>query len=196
MIRRATRVRCTILSASLIVAGMANAATGTGAAHLATKAKTGVRHAHLAVGAHAATLHNAGHTVKAVVRAVAKTHLILGANGRMVRVVLKHPFTERFYASSFADDVTSGDVTDGEDPVVRAAAIQALGNMNGTAVAIDPSTGRILAMVNQKLALSNGAEPCSTIKLTVALAALQEGIITRETPVALGSAGPLEQSLL
>jgi cell division protein FtsI/penicillin-binding protein 2 len=58
--------------------------------------------------------------------------------------------------------------------------------MNGTVVAIDPATGRILAMVNQKLALSSGAEPCSTIKLTVALAALQEGIITRETPVALG----------
>jgi len=42
--------------------------------------------------------------------------------------------------------------------------------MNGTAVVIDPSNGRILAMVNQKLALSPGAEPCSTIKLTVAMA--------------------------
>src|SRR6202044_566458 len=51
---------------------------------------------------------------------------------------------------------------------------------------IDPSTGRILAMVNQKLALSRGAEPCSTIKLTVALAALEEGIVTRDTPVNLG----------
>ena len=99
---------------------------------------------------------------------------------------MKHHSTERFYASSFSNDVTSGDVTAGEDPVVRAAAIDALGNMNGTAVAIDPDTGRILAMVNQKLALSSGAEPCSTIKLTVALAALQEGIINRETPVALG----------
>jgi membrane peptidoglycan carboxypeptidase len=47
--------------------------------------------------------------------------------------------------------------------------------MNGTAVVIDPSNGRILAMVNQKLALSPGAEPCSTIKLTVAMAALSEG---------------------
>ena len=93
---------------------------------------------------------------------------------------------ERFYASSFADNLTLGDVTEGEDPVVRSAAIQALGNMNGTAMAIDPATGRILAMVNQKLALSHGAEPCSTIKLTVALAALQEGIVTKDTPVALG----------
>jgi cell division protein FtsI/penicillin-binding protein 2 len=93
---------------------------------------------------------------------------------------------ERFYASSYADDLTLGDVTVGEDPVVRTAAIEALGNMNGTAVAIDPSNGRILAMVNQKLALSSGAEPCSTIKLAVALAALDEGLITRDTPVNLG----------
>jgi cell division protein FtsI/penicillin-binding protein 2 len=57
--------------------------------------------------------------------------------------------------------------------------------MNGTAVVIDPSNGRILAMVNQKLALSPGAEPCSTIKLTVAMAALSEKLVTRDTPVQL-----------
>jgi cell division protein FtsI/penicillin-binding protein 2 len=94
--------------------------------------------------------------------------------------------SERFYASSFTDTLTLGDTVAGEDPVVRAAAIEALGNMNGTALAIDPSNGRILAMVNQKLALSSGAEPCSTIKLAVALAALDEGLITRDTPVNLG----------
>ena len=94
---------------------------------------------------------------------------------------------ERFTSNSFFDgDITTGDVTTGEDPVVRAAAIAALGNMNGTVVAIDPSNGRILAMVNQKLALSGGAEPCSTIKVSVALAALEEGIITKDTPVNLG----------
>ena len=97
----------------------------------------------------------------------------------------RHTF-ERFTASSFSDNLTLGDVTAGEDPVVRAAAIEALGNMNGTALAIDPSSGRILAMVNQKMALSSGAEPCSTIKLAVALAALDEGLITRDTPVNLG----------
>jgi cell division protein FtsI/penicillin-binding protein 2 len=111
-----------------------------------------------------------------------------GPHGRLVRVAMHPRFTERFYASSFTDvnSLTLGDVTAGEDPVVRAAATEALGNMNGTALAIDPSTGRILAMVNQKLALSSGAEPCSTIKLTVALAALQEGLVKRDTPVALG----------
>src|SRR5690348_18075566 len=96
----------------------------------------------------------------------------------------RNRYYERFVASSFTDaDVTSADVTEGEDPAVRAAAIDALGNMNGTVVAIDPTSGRILAMVNQKLALSEGATPCSTIKLAVGLAALSEGIITRTTPV-------------
>jgi penicillin-binding protein 2 len=101
--------------------------------------------------------------------------------------VRRHRSYERFTGNSFTDfDLTNGDVIGGEDPVVRQAALDALGNMNGTVVAIDPSNGRILAMVNQKLALSSGAEPCSTIKVSVALAALDEGIITRDTPVNLG----------
>ena len=95
-------------------------------------------------------------------------------------------FQERFTANSFANgDIFAGDVTGGEDPLVRQAAIEALAGMNGTAVVIDPSNGRILAMVNQKLALSPGAEPCSTIKITVAMAALSEGLVTRDTPVRL-----------
>jgi cell division protein FtsI/penicillin-binding protein 2 len=98
----------------------------------------------------------------------------------------RHRYYERFTASSYTKgDIFAGDVTAGEDPVVRWAAIDAMGDMNGTAVVIDPSNGRILAMVNQKLALSPGAEPCSTIKLTVALAALSEGLVTRDTPVKL-----------
>jgi cell division protein FtsI/penicillin-binding protein 2 len=98
----------------------------------------------------------------------------------------RHRFYERFSASSFAsNDIFAGDVTAGEDPVVRQAAIDAMGDMNGTAVVIDPSNGRILAMVNQKLALSPGAEPCSTIKITVAMAALSEGLVTRDTMVQL-----------
>lgn len=98
----------------------------------------------------------------------------------------RHRYYERFYTSSFAEDITEGDVVNGEDPVVRQAAIDALGNMNGTVVAIEPTSGRVLAMVNQKLALSSGAQPCSTIKVSVALAALSEGLIDKDTPVALG----------
>jgi membrane peptidoglycan carboxypeptidase len=99
----------------------------------------------------------------------------------------RHRYYERFHTSSFASDITQGDVTAGEDPVVRQAAIDALGNMNGTVVAIEPTSGRILAMVNQRLALSSGAQPCSTIKLSVALAALSEGVIDEDTQVSLGS---------
>jgi len=109
-------------------------------------------------------------------------------HARLTRRVVRrrHRSFERFYTSSFANDLTSGDLTAGEDPVVRQAALDALGNMNGTVVAIDPSSGRILAMVNQKLALSGGAQPCSTIKLSVALAALNEHIVSRDTEVPLG----------
>ena len=103
-----------------------------------------------------------------------------------VRLKRRRHYYERFYTSSYATDIVDGDVTAGEDANVRQAAIDALGNMNGTVVAIDPTSGRILAMVNQKLALSEGAQPCSTIKLSVALAALSEKIITRETEVTLG----------
>jgi len=109
------------------------------------------------------------------------------AAARRTSVRRRHRYYERFTASSFAkQDITEGDVTAGEDLVVRQAAIDALGDMNGTVVAIEPTSGRILAMVNQKLALSSGAQPCSTIKLSVALAALSEGIITKETEVRLG----------
>ena len=125
------------------------------------------------------------------VRSVATTRVSASRRRRSGRAVLavrrtRHRYYERYTASSYADNLTLGDVAAGEDPVVRAAAIEALGNMNGTAVAINPDNGRILAMVNQKLALSRGAEPCSTIKLSVALAALEEGIITKDTPVNLG----------
>ena len=109
------------------------------------------------------------------------------ANARRAALHPRHHHSyERFTASSFAKgDIFADDITAGEDPVVRAAAINAMGDMNGTAVVIDPANGRILAMVNQKLALSPGAEPCSTIKLTVAMAALSEGLVTRDTPVQL-----------
>lgn len=98
----------------------------------------------------------------------------------------KSRYYERFSGNSFASDQVDGDVTTGEDPIVRAAAVEALGNMNGTVVSIDPDSGRILAMVNQRLALSGGAQPCSTIKVAVALAALSENIITKDTEIQLG----------
>jgi penicillin-binding protein 2 len=137
------------------------------------------------------TAHStAGHA--ATKSAPAAQQARLTARGRQRAAVRRasltstHRYYERFTASSFANgDIFAGDVTTGEDPVVRQAAIDALGDMNGTAVVIDPSNGRILAMVNQKLALSPGAEPCSTIKITVAMAALSEGLVTEDTMVQL-----------
>src|SRR6202048_2235489 len=116
-------------------------------------------------------------------------HLARSRSANLTRASVstrRHRYHERFHMSSFAEDIATGDLTSGEDPVVRAAAVDALGNMNGTVVAIEPTSGRVLAMVNQKLALSSGAQPCSTIKLSVALAALSEGVIDEQTEVPLG----------
>jgi len=136
---------------------------------------------HRTAGAsHAATKPSKKAPVRAGKRRSSAAPVRVSAHPRRQR------FFERFTASSFATgDQTAYDQIAGEDPVVRRAAVAALGDMNGTAVVINPSNGRILAMVNQKLALSPGAEPCSTIKLTVALAALSEGLVTAETPVKL-----------
>lgn len=85
---------------------------------------------------------------------------------------------------TFADS-TFGDAVDGEDPQVRKAAVEALGPYNGTVVVADPFTGRILSLVNQRLALKSGFQPCSTIKVVAALAALSEGVIERNTTIRL-----------
>ena len=80
---------------------------------------------------------------------------------------------------------TNGDSVDGEDLDVRRAAVEALGQYNGSIVAVDPTNGRILTMVNQHLALGAGFQPCSTIKVAVALAALREKVISRTLPIHL-----------
>jgi penicillin-binding protein 2 len=77
---------------------------------------------------------------------------------------------------------------DGEDLKIRRAAVDALGQYNGSVVVVDPNTGRILSMVNQRVALSTGFQPCSTIKVSVALAALSEKAIEPNAKVKLGGA--------
>jgi cell division protein FtsI/penicillin-binding protein 2 len=74
---------------------------------------------------------------------------------------------------------------EGEDLVVRRAAVEALGPYNGSVVVADPQTGRILTIVNQKLAFGDGFQPCSTVKIYAALAGLNEGIIDRDTNMRL-----------
>lgn len=84
----------------------------------------------------------------------------------------------RYFAPN---DPTKGDVVTVDDPAVRQAAIDALGHEKGSVVAVDPSDGRILTIVGQKMAYSAGFEPCSTIKPFIALAGLKENVITKDT---------------
>jgi penicillin-binding protein 2 len=78
------------------------------------------------------------------------------------------------------------DDSTGEDPAARAAAIEALGRWNGSVTVVDPNSGRILAIVNQKLALESAFTPCSTFKPVVAVGALKEGLITSDTELRVG----------
>ncbi len=93
---------------------------------------------------------------------------------------LRGPWRVPTYADS-----TEGDRIEGEDPTVRRAALDALGKLNGTVVVADPETGRILSIVNQRLAFRDGFQPCSTVKVPVALAALSESIVERDTRIHL-----------
>jgi cell division protein FtsI/penicillin-binding protein 2 len=100
----------------------------------------------------------------------------------ITHIKYKHPVESRFGVPTFADSAL-GDISADDDPIVRQAAVTALGRYNGSVVAIDPSNGRILSIVNQKLAFSAGFIPCSTIKPVIALAALNEGVVTRDTVI-------------
>ena len=86
-------------------------------------------------------------------------------------------------------DPTVGDNVDGDDLTVRRAAVEALGTQNGSVVVVDPDSGRVLSIVNQKLAFSNGFTPCSTIKLVTALAALSEHVVAREDTIRIPRKG-------
>ena len=114
-------------------------------------------------------------TVAAKKRALARTK-----TGRK-SFVAGGPWKEPTFADS-----TLGDDISGEDLTVRQAAVNALGPYNGSVVVVDPKTGRILTIVNQKLALGSGFQPCSTIKLVCALAGLDAGIVDKDTPIRLG----------
>jgi penicillin-binding protein 2 len=87
---------------------------------------------------------------------------------------------------TYVSDPAAGDDAQFDDPVVREVALDALGTQNGSVVAVDPSNGRILSIVGQKLAYSTGFEPCSTLKPVIAVAALENGIITPDTMIRIG----------
>jgi cell division protein FtsI/penicillin-binding protein 2 len=67
------------------------------------------------------------------------------------------------------------------DRLVGEACQQALGATAGSVVAMDPRTGRVLALVNPAYGLLQAFQPCSVFKIVVGLAGLSEGVITPET---------------
>jgi penicillin-binding protein 2 len=99
-----------------------------------------------------------------------------------LRTTVKHHSVSRHNAPTLADSLKD-DITEYDDAAVRKASIESMGRYNGSVVAIDPSSGRVLSVVNQKLAFSSGFIPCSTIKPVIAVAALQEGVVTRDTMI-------------
>jgi penicillin-binding protein 2 len=129
--------------------------------------------------AHAAVHRRLATGTSATLVATTTTHGVIHSRSRYGRRrVLYSPWTEPTFADS-----TIGDITLGEDPVVRKAAVDALGRYNGSVVVVDPQSGRILSMVNQKLAMTGAFEPCSTIKIVVSLASLSEGIVDPDAPM-------------
>ena len=160
MRHRQPRVICLLTVVSL-VSGSAFAATTTSTSphkkhkRRAAQSAVGAKKSHFTATAH----HPVSH-----LSMLPKKHFI------------NSPWTSPTFANS-----TEGDSVDGEDLVVRRAAVQALGPYNGTVVVADPNTGRLLTIVNQKLAYQSGFQPCSTIKVVAALAGLNEGLIEQNT---------------
>ncbi len=122
-----------------------------------------------------ARAHKSAATIAPTVRAASKNS---APSPRKAAKISSGPWRVPTYADS-----SEGDRIEGEDPTVRRAALDALGKLNGTVVVADPQTGRILSMVNQRLALRDGFQPCSTVKVPVALAALSESIVERDTRI-------------
>lgn len=69
------------------------------------------------------------------------------------------------------------------DHVVAAACQRGLGRSGGGVVAMDPHTGRVVALVNPANVLFRAYQPCSVFKIVVAIAGLTEGVIKPETTV-------------
>ncbi len=67
------------------------------------------------------------------------------------------------------------------DQRVGDVARAALGRRRGAVVAMDPHTGRILALVAPEVAVGSAYQPCSVFKIVVAIAGLTEHVITPET---------------
>ena len=132
-----------------------------------------------AAGHHVATRHSKSR-VGVLHMNAASIAPIRHSTRRTSHRIFYNPWTEPTYADS-----TFGDSIEGDDLVVRKAAVDALGPYNGTVIVADPQTGRLLTVVNQKLAMKGAYQPCSTVKLVVSLASLREGLVEPGTKIQL-----------
>ena len=114
------------------------------------------------------------------VPALAHSKVVIATTESLQRAPSPKPKAKTALRKAPATKPFAGDDTRHDDPVVREAAVKALGNYRSAAlVSVDPSNGRILAIVNQKLAFES-YQPCSTFKPAIALAALEEGLIEKD----------------
>src|SRR5689334_16187836 len=91
----------------------------------------------------------------------------------LVSLVVGTPATPIHAPQSAEDDKTN----------LQAVAESALAGRDGAVVVIDPQTGRLRAVVNQKLAFNTAFPPGSAIKPFTALAALRAGVLTENTRI-------------
>lgn len=95
---------------------------------------------------------------------------------------------ERGLKNQTAENIIK-DSIEGEDLVVRKAAVDALGSRAGTVVVMEAKTGKIVTMVNQDWAIKNSFKPCSTIKLVTGVAGLSEHVINEEGGIGSSTTG-------
>ena len=67
------------------------------------------------------------------------------------------------------------------DIQVGEACRRGLEGTSGAVVAMDPYTGRVMALVNPQRGMAAAYQPCSVFKIVVAVAGLTEGVITPES---------------
>ena len=68
-----------------------------------------------------------------------------------------------------------------EDIGISEACRRGLSGARGSVLAMDPHTGRVIAIVNPEVGVTRAYQPCSVFKIVVAIAGLSEKIITPET---------------
>ena len=181
--RRIAALLAVVVSGLLVAPGMALSETTP------SKRSTARKPVHRTVPKSAKVAHSSHSRTHATRRGATRAGVIHTGTAAATMTSVSHrrrtrrlynPWTEPTYADS-----TVGDQVDADDPVVRKAAVDALGPFNGTVVVADPQTGRILTMVNQKLGLTGAFQPCSTVKVMVSFASLSEGIVDASTKVKL-----------